>query len=168
MRTQSTPASEWVRRWAREVPARKVVLDVACGVGRHTRLFLELGHPVVAVDVDMSRLDPVEGVEIVQADLENDPWPFTGRRFAGVVVANYLHRPLLPAIAGAVAAGGVVIYETFAAGNERFGRPSNPDYLLRPGELLRAFADLRVLAYEDIVVEGPRGAALQRICARRD
>lgn len=148
-----------------------MVLDVACGSGRHTHFFARRGHRVVAVDVDSARVAAqcsTPGVELVRADLEAEPWPFAGRLFSGVVVTNYLHRPLLPALVTAVASGGVLIYETFARGNERFGRPSNPDYLLRPGELLDAAGNLRVLGYEDIVIERPRPAAIQRICARRD
>jgi hypothetical protein len=126
---------------------------------------------VVAVDIDVSGLgDLVDDrrIEVVQADLEAERWPFAGRRFAGVVVANYLWRPLLPHLAAAVADGGAVIYETFAAGNERFGRPANPDHLLRPGELLAAFGDgFTVVAYEYGIVERPWPAAVQRIAVVR-
>ena len=145
------------------------MLDVAAGGGRHARLFLARGHPVTAVDRDTARLDLTPGLEIVQADLEDGgPWPFAGRAFAGVMVTNYLHRPLLPALVAAVAPGGALLYETFAAGNERFGKPSNPAFLLRPGELLEAVrGHLRVVAYEDVVVDAPRPAAVQRIAAVR-
>lgn len=165
--------SPWIERFAAQVPAAGPVLDLACGAGRHVRLFLDLGHPVVAVDRDLSGLsdlDPRAQLERIEVDLEDgQPFPLAGRLFAGVVVTNYLSRPLLPALIAAVAEGGLLIYETFALGNERFGRPSNPDYLLRPGELLEAVrGQLRILAYEDLVVDRPKPAAIQRICARRE
>lgn len=162
--------SPWVVRFASRVPAAGPVLDLACGGGRHARLFLARGHPVTAVDIDVSGLADLAaepGLDILQADLEDGrPFPLAGRRFAGVVVANYLYRPLLPALVAAVAPGGALIYETFAKGNERIGRPRNPAHLLDPGELLEAVRGrLRVIAYEDLVVETPRPAAVQRICA---
>ena len=164
--------SQWVVRFAPLVPRGGTVLDVACGNGRHTRLFLERGHRVVAVDRDVSRMADLAGdprVEIVQTDLERDePFSQAGRRFEGVVVTNYLHRPLLPDLLSAVAPGGAWIYETYARGNERFGSPTNPDFLLEPGELMEAVRGrLRVVAYEDLVVNEPRPAAIQRICAVR-
>ena len=154
------------------ITAGGTVLDLACGSGRHVRLLRERGHPVVALDRDLSTLGDLPDdpdVEPIECDLEDgSPWPLAGRTFAGIVVTNYLHRPLFPAIVAAVAGGGVLIYETFAAGNERFGKPSNPDFLLSPGELLDAVHDeLRVVAYEDGIVETPRPAAIQRICAVR-
>ena len=162
--------SAWVERFAGLVPAGEPVLDLACGGGRHARLFLERGHPVTALDRDLSGLAELAerpGLEVIEADLEGGGGiPLPGRRFAGVVVTNYLHRPLLPAIVAAVAPGGCLIYETFAQGNERFGKPSNPDFLLAPGELLEAVrGQLRVLAYEDLIVKEPRPAAVQRLCA---
>ncbi len=165
--------SPWVRRFAPDLPAGGAVLDLACGKGRHTRLLLELGHPVLAVDRDLSGLADLadaSGLETREVDLEDgQPPPFAARRFAGVVVTNYLFRPLLPALVQAVAPGGLLIYETFARGNERFGKPANPDHLLKPGELLEAVrGSLRVLAYEDLVVERPWPAAVQRISARRE
>jgi len=161
--------SPWVARFAALVPAGGAVLDVAAGGGRHTRLFLGRGHPVVAVDRDtkgLAELEPSLGLEIVTADLEAASWPLPGRKFAGVVVTNYLHRPLFPALLAAVVPGGAFVYETFAAGNERFGKPSNPDFLLRPGELLETVRGrLRVIAYEDVEVAEPRPAMVQRIAA---
>jgi len=106
---------------------------------------------------------------VLEADLEEAPWPYPGRRFDAIVVTNYLHRPLLPTLAGSLEPGGMLIYETFALGNERFGKPSNPAYLLAPGELLEAVrGTLRVLAFEDLVVSDPRPAAIQRLAARRE
>ena len=163
-------ASPWVNRFAPLVRAGGTVLDVAAGSGRHTRLFLARGHDVVAVDWNTEGLADLAGTErltILEADLElGGPWPFLDRRFAAIVVTNYLHRPLLPLLPGALEPGGVLIYETFADGNAAFGKPSNPDFLLRRGELLDAFADkLEVVAYEDGIVETPRPAVVQRICA---
>jgi SAM-dependent methyltransferase len=162
--------SPWVVRFASLVSAGGDVLDIACGAGRHTRLFLARGHPVVSVDRDISGVTDLADhslLETIEADLEDGaPFPLTSRRFAGVVVTNYLYRPLLPALVSAVDGSGVLIYETFAVGQERFGQPRNPDFLLRPGELLDVVrGHLRVVAYEDLVVGEPVPAAVQRICA---
>jgi SAM-dependent methyltransferase len=151
-------------RWAPLI-ARGPVLDVASGGGRHARFFAGRGLEVVAVDRDPQ---PIPGVRSVKADLEDgSPWPFAGQRFGGIVVTNYLHRPLFPRLAESLDAGGVLIYETFMAGNERFGKPSNPDFLLRPGELLEAFASLEVLGFEQGMVERPKPAMVQRACVIR-
>ena len=163
--------SAWVLRWAHLIPAGGAVLDVACGGGRHARCLAASGHPVDAVDRNeeaIAALAGIPGIRALCADIENGPWPYEGRRYAAVVVARYLHRPLLPALIAAVAPGGILIYETFAAGNERYGRPSNPDHLLRPGELLEVVRGcLRVVAYEDVHLDEPRPAMVQRICAVR-
>jgi SAM-dependent methyltransferase len=163
----SLPASAWVVRHAGLVPAGATVLDVAAGGGRHTRLFLERGHPVVAVDRDVSALAPHPSLRIVAADLEDgSPWPLPGERFGGIVVTNYLHRPLFPALLDALLPGGVLIYETFMVGNERLGHPRNPDFLLRPGELRDVLGGrLRVVAFEEGEVVEPRPAVVQRIAA---
>lgn len=124
--------------------------------------FAQRGIPVVAVDREPQA---IPGVEFVQADIENGPWPFAGRRFAAVVVTNYLHRPLLPLITESMEPGAVLIYETFMAGNEQFGRPSNPAFLLEPGELLAAFAALTPVAFEQGRVARPGPAMVQRLCA---
>jgi SAM-dependent methyltransferase len=163
-------ASPWVGRFARLAPAGQV-LDLACGAGRHARLFAALGHPVIALDRDPAALAAAAGpgIDTMQADLEapDAPWPFAPGRFAAIVVTNYLHRPLLPLLAASLAPGGVLIYETFALGNERFGKPSNPAFLLQPGELLQlaATAALQVIAFEDGVVMEPKPARVQRLCA---
>lgn len=161
------PASAWVRRWSHLVPAGGRVLDVACGHGRHMRWFAERGHPVTGVDRSAEAVAAVRALgDAIEADIENGPWPLEGQRFAAVVVTNYLWRPLLPRIVGSVAPGGVLLYETFAQGNETVGKPSRPDFLLAPGELLAACADLRVVAYEDGFLDGP-ARFVQRIAAVR-
>jgi SAM-dependent methyltransferase len=159
--------SAWVQRWSHLIPAGGPVLDVACGFGRHMRWFSQRGHPVTGVDRAQDAVDAVASLgEAVLADLENAPWPLPGRAFAAVVVTNYLWRPLLPDIVGSVAPGGVLIYETFAAGNETVGKPARPDFLLQPGELLRSCNGLRVVAYEDGFLDEP-ARFVQRIAAVR-
>jgi SAM-dependent methyltransferase len=166
-------ASPWVTRFGVELAPGGAVLDVACGGGRHTRWFADRGHAVTAVDRDLGGVADLTAdprIELVERDLEDgSPWPFPSERFAGVVVTNYLNRPILPLLVDAVADGGWLLYETFAVGNERYGRPTNPDFLLQPGELLDAVRGaLRVVAYEDVVVQQPRPAAVQRLAATRD
>lgn len=162
--------SPWVARFAHLVAPGARVLDVACGGGRHARFFAGRGAQVDAVDRDPScaaALADLPSVRFLAADIEAGPWPFAGQRFDAVVVTNYLHRPLFGALRDSVADGGVVLYETFARGNEAFGKPSNPAFLLQQGELLDAFAGLFVVAYEDGLVAAPRPARIQRLCARR-
>jgi len=160
--------SPWIVRFSHLVPAGGSVLDLACGRGRHLRWFAGRGHPVLGVDRDAEALAGLQGVgETLRADLEDGPWPLAGRRFDAVVVTNYLWRPLLPRILAAVAPGGVLLYETFAQGNETVGKPSRPDFLLAPGELLQACAGLRVVAYEDGFLEEPP-RFVQRIAAVRE
>ncbi len=169
--------SPWIARFAPLVAAEGPVLDVACGGGRHLRHFLRLGHPVTGIDratEGVADLAGRDGVTVVTADLEDgSPWPLPAdARFAAVVVTNYLHRPLFPRLLEALAPGGVLLYETFALGNERYGRPSRPDFLLRPGELLdRVQGRLTVVAYEHGLIDIPHPAVIQRIAAvdpRRD
>lgn len=160
--------SAWVARWAAQIPQGGRVLDVACGSGRHAAFLARHGFMVEGVDIDLSACAAMQKVSLIQADLENAPWPFAVGAYKGVVVTNYLHRPLFPRLIEALAPGGVLIYETFALGNERYGRPKNPNFLLLPGELLEvARGKLAVLGYEDILLESPRLARVQRICARR-
>jgi SAM-dependent methyltransferase len=160
--------SGWIRRWAHLVPVAGPVLDVACGAGRHMRFFASLGHPVTGVDRNADALATLAGLgETLEADIENGPWPLGSRQFAGVVVTNYLWRAIFPRILASVAPGGVLLYETFAAGNETVGKPSRPDFLLRPGELLAHCAGLRVVAYEDGFLASP-DRFVQRIAAVRE
>ncbi len=168
--TKSLPGeiSPWVARWSRQIPAGGKVLDLACGGGRHAVFLASLDHVVTAVDIDLSLSTPVRtvpGIEWISADLEAAPWPFTDRRFQAVVVANYLHRPLLPHLLEILAPGGVLIYETFSLGQARYGRPRNPAHLLLPGELLELVrGTMRVLAFED-VDEPEQLRCMQRLCA---
>lgn len=161
--------SPWVQRWSALVPTGATVLDVACGSGRHVRWFAARGARVTALDRDAAALETLRDVaaETVAADIEAGPWPLAGRRFDAVVVTNYLWRALLPTIAASVADGGVLVYETFARGNEAFGKPSNPDFLLAPGELLDAARGLRIVAYEDGFLDAPP-RCVQRIAALRE
>jgi SAM-dependent methyltransferase len=163
--------SPWVQRFAPLIPTGGRVLDLACGMGRHARFLAERGHQVDAVDRDAAALEclrAVDGVHGVCVDLEANVWPFSGRSWLGIVAANYLHRPLFPALIASLAPGGVLIYETFMVGNERFGRPSTPAFLLGPGELMNLCGDgLSVIAFEQGEVSRPRPAVVQRICAVR-
>lgn len=161
------PASPWVQRWSHLIAPGASVLDVACGAGRHLRWFAARGCRVTGVDRDAAALQPLAGLgEIVVADIEAGPWPLPGRRFDAIVVTNYLWRALMPTLLDSLADGGVLIYETFAAGNERVGKPSNPNFLLQPGELLRHAQGLQVVAYEDGFLAAP-DRFVQRIVAQR-
>ena len=160
--------SPWVERWSSLVPTGASVLDVACGSGRHVRWFAQRGCRVTGVDRNAEALAGLHGIaEVVVADIEGGPWPLADRRFDAVVVTNYLWRELLPTLVASVAEGGVLIYETFAAGNESLGKPSNPKFLLRPGELLQAASGLRVIGYEDGFLSTPE-RFVQRIAALRE
>lgn len=172
--TGQVPAvSGWVERFAELVPKDVEVLDVACGAGRHGRFFRRRGNPVVMLDRNIAPVADMAAdpeVQLVAFDLEaGRPWPLADRRFGCVVVTNYLHRPIIRDIVAAVAPGGMLIYETFARGNEAFGRPSNPDFLLHSEELLiLCRPELRVIAFEDLTVTIPRPACVQRIAAVRN
>jgi SAM-dependent methyltransferase len=160
--------SPWVARFAPALRPGATVLDVACGGGRHARLFAASGCRVTAVDRDAAALDALrsDSIAVVCADLEQAGWPLGDTRFDAVVVTNYLHRPLFPALLAALAGDGLLLYETFAVGNAAFGKPSNPAFLLRPRELLEVADGLRVIAFEDGYVAAPRSAVIQRIAAR--
>ena len=158
--------SAWVTRFGAQIENGGQVLDVACGGCRHANWFAGQGHSVVAVDRERPAV-MLPGVNFVLADLEAAQWPFAARNFAAVVVTNYLYRPLFTHLIQAVAPGGLLIYETFAMGNEKYGRPSNPEYLLRSGELLEAVRDhLQVIAFEDLYQDEPKPSMVQRIAAR--
>jgi SAM-dependent methyltransferase len=160
--------SPWVQRWSHLIAPGATVLDVACGSGRHLRWFAARGCRVTGVDRDAAALDGLHGLaELHAADIEAAPWPLAGRRFDAVVVTNYLWRALLPTIVASVAERGVLLYETFAAGNGSVGKPSNPLFLLQAGELLAAAAGLRVVAYEDGFLDAPE-RFVQRIVAVRE
>lgn len=162
--------SAWITRFAALVPAGARLLDVAAGSGRHARFFVARGARVVAVDIDadaLATLADVPGVATRVADLEGDAWPFADASFDAIVATNYLHRPRLSHLLATLAADGVLLYETFAAGNEAFGRPSRPAFLLRENELFDAFRErLVVVAFEQgVIVEDGRRAVVQRIAA---
>ncbi len=167
--------SSWVQRWAHLVAPRRTMLDVACGAGRHTKLFADKGCTVTALDMSEEALQKLAvhspHARTVQADIENAPWPLMQKgapeTFDAIVVTNYLHRPLMPLLLASLAGGGVLIYETFAAGNERFGKPSNPDFLLQSGELLSLCSGMHIVAYEEGFLTSPdrlvqRMVAIQR------
>jgi SAM-dependent methyltransferase len=159
------PPSGWLRRFVHLLRPGGTVLDVACGSGRHVRWLAAQGFAVTGIDRDAAATAPLRAVaEVVVADLESAPWPLPARRFDAVVVTNYLWRPLWPALRAALDDGGVLIYETFALGQHLIGRPSRPDFLLQPGELLQVFAGLHVVAYEDgLETDPPR--RVQRLVA---
>ncbi len=166
-----SPPSPWVQRFARLIRPGGSVLDLACGSGRHVQWLAEQGFAVTGVDRDAGALAAVEGqAELLVADLEGGPWPLPGRRFDAVVVTNYLWRPLFPQVLASLAEGGVYLHETFADDHQHIGRPSRPDFLLQRGELLRACAGLRIVAFEDGFEAGPEGGPasgryVQRIAA---
>ena len=171
-RHRSRVPSPWITRHAGLIAAGAHVLDLACGGGRHTRYLRGRGLKVTAIDIDTSGLADLAGdplVEIVETDLEQPGTaPLAERRFDAVVVTDYLFRPLLAPLVDCLEPGGVFLYETFARGNERFGHPRNPDFLLRRGELL-ALADSRltVIAYEHRAIPPPAPKIVQRLCARK-
>jgi len=159
------PPSDWVQRWAHVIRPRGTVLDLACGSGRHLRWLAAQGFAVTGVDRDAEALAPLHALgETLVADLENGPWPLTGRRFDAVVVANYLWRPRFDQLLATLADDGLLLYETFADGHQALGRPSRPDFLLQPGELLQRCKGLRVVAFEEGRLDNPP-RCVQRIAA---
>jgi SAM-dependent methyltransferase len=169
--TQRAAPSAWVTRWSHLVPPHAAVLDVACGTGRHLAWFAERGNQVVGIDRDLSAAqDLAASVQLMEADIEAGPWPVLSQgspqQFGAVVVTNYLWRPLLPVLLQSLAPEGVLIYETFASGNETVGRPSRPDFLLQRGELINVCRDLQIVAFEDGFLTAP-DRFVQRIVAVR-
>ncbi|NKB19177.1 MAG: SAM-dependent methyltransferase [Alphaproteobacteria bacterium] len=167
---QSDKPLDWVIRFAPLIHAGGAVLDLACGNGRHANYLAGVGHIVTAVDRNLSgftRIGNNDFYELIEADLEDgSEWPLRSRRFKAIIVTNYLYRPLFPAIIDALDTNGILIYETFSLGNAKYGRPSNPDFLLTPGELLSVCKNkLRVIAFEEGLIENPTRAVKQRICA---
>lgn len=167
-----SPPSPWVRRFARLIPEHGEVLDLACGSGRHARLLAGLGYRVEAVDRSPLALASLQGLARVvprQADLEDGGWPYRGRLFAGIVVTNYLFRPRIEELLACLAETGVLLYETFMVGNERYGKPSNPEFLLRSQEMLGWVRERgwQVVAFEEGQVDAPKPAMVQRLCATR-
>ncbi len=163
--------SAWIMRFAAEIPRDGIILDLACGAGRHLAALLERDQGLLGIDKDIAptgELQKYANVTLKALDLEQPNAQIPGGDYAGIIVSNYLHRPLLPQLPGLLAPGGILIYETFAVGNEAYGRPRNPDFLLRAGELLESFADeLDVLGFEQGYVDKPRPAVKQRFCGRR-
>ena len=170
----SLSPSDWVCRWTHLIPDQRPggprALDLACGHGRHSRWLVRQGCHVTAVDRDANALatlaDLAPRVRTVAADVENGPWPLSGQAFDAVIVTNYLWRPLWPQILASLAPGGVLIYETFADGNATVGKPSRPDFLLQPGELLRLCAGLRTVAYEDGFLTAPERFVQRTVAVR--
>jgi len=171
MHTHPAP-SPWLQRWAHLLPAGATVLDVACGSGRHLRWLAAQGHRPTGIDRDATALEVSadlvadDRAELITADIENGPWPCPSRSFQAVLVTNYLWRPLWPQLLDSLAPGGLLVYETFADGNQTVGKPSRPDFLLQPGELLTRCAGLRIVAFEDGFIEAP-ARFVQRIVAVR-
>ena len=165
-------AADWLQRWAHLLPAQAPVLDIACGRGRHLRWLAGRGHPVTGIDRDAGALAASQDLadagqaELILADLENGAWPCAGRQWPVVLVTHYLWRPLWPQIVASLAPGGLLVYETFAVGNETVGKPSRPDFLLRPGELIERCAGLRIIAFEDGFLDDP-ARFVQRVVAQR-
>jgi 2-polyprenyl-3-methyl-5-hydroxy-6-metoxy-1,4-benzoquinol methylase len=171
----SVPASDWVQAHASKIKAGGRVLDYACGSGRHTVWLAKQGFQVMAIDRDLASLQQIKSnhpdlaIQTEAIDLETDVWPLEHSshlgQFDAVIVTNYLHRPSLQKLTNLLNSEGVLIYETFAIGNEAFGKPSNPDFLLTPNELLGFASNMRILAYEDLTVTKPKPACVQRVCA---
>jgi SAM-dependent methyltransferase len=169
------PPSAWVKRWSHLIKPQGTVLDVACGYGRHAYYFSQQNHHITLIDRSQEAIESIAIqapiCEKVVADIENQPWPLLGRQFDAVVVTNYLWRPLMPTLLSSLATGGVLIYETFAAGNETVGKPTRPDFLLRSAELLEICKNLHVVGFEDGFIEGDREQTprfVQRISAVRE
>ena len=163
MHHSSTP-SPWIERWHHLLPPGSQVLDLACGHGRHMHFLQQQGHTVLGIDRDAEALQTASTYgQVLQADVENQPWPLT-QQFDAVVVTNYLWRPLWPSLLASLKPGGVLLYETFGEGNETVGRPTRPEFLLRRGELLQLCANMHVVAFEQGFASQP-DRYIQRIVA---
>ena len=171
-RQHQRQAADWLQAWAHLLPTGAPVLDIACGRGRHLRWLAGRGHPVTGIDRDADALADSQGLagagqaELILADIEGGAWPCPGRQWPVVLVTHYLWRPLWPQILASLAPGGLLIYETFGAGNETVGKPSRPDFLLQPGELIERCAGLHIIAFEDGFLDQP-ARFVQRVVARR-
>ena len=163
--------SPWIEKHVNLIPKDQAVIDVACGNGRHSLFFLEQGYEVIAVDIDTSVIAGNEGrsgLSIVQADLEGAPWPFRPESVGAIVVVNYLWRPLFSHLRETLKPGGILLYDTFAQGNEKYGRPRNPDFLLMPGELSEQLSqNFDIIDSFDGYIENPVPACRQSIAARK-
>ncbi len=161
--------SPWVMMCCQEIPAGATVLDLACGQGRHAIYLRDHGYSVTALDRDITAVQDIGGIEVIEADLENNnSWPLGNRMFDAVVVVNYLHRPLFSSLLSAVKRGGVLIYETFMEGQQAYGRPTNPDFLLQSGELKRVIGEaFDIIQFEEGYASEPTPNVKQRICACR-
>jgi SAM-dependent methyltransferase len=166
------PPSSWIVKYAQLIPKKGRILDLACGSGRHAIWLAKQGYQVDAFDSDAKALANMKGIGNINVsivDFESDDWPGSDQRYDGIIVSRYLYRPLLSRLAGLLNPGGILIYETFMAGNERYGKPSNPDFLLLPNELLETYSPLlSIIAFEQGEVEMPRPAVTQRICAKKN
>ena len=157
--------SNWVTRWTHLLPPQSRVLDLACGAGRHMRWLAENGHRCVGVDRSSEALQVAKAHgQVIEADIETGDWPLLGKQFDAVIVTNYLWRPLMPRILESLTPTGFLIYETFALGHEKYGKPSRPDFLLQPGELLQTCSQMHVIAYENGYSDQPP-KVVQRIVA---
>lgn len=162
--------SPWIEKYANLIPNRNPVLDLACGSGRHSFFLAAMGHDVVAIDINTEAIGKhsiPHNLHIKEWDLEGRTWPFPKEKFSGIVVVNYLWRPLFPQMLFSLEAGGIMIYETFAEGNEKYGRPKNPEYLLAADELKQACSQTDILHYQHGFVETPDPAVKQYIVARK-
>jgi SAM-dependent methyltransferase len=163
--------SPWIVKYAPLIRKKGRVLDLACGSGRHAIWLAQQGYQVDAVDRDaqaLSIMADIDNIDVFIVDLEASDWLHLGQRYDGLIVSRYLYRPLLPALAEILNPGGVLIYETFMVGNERYGKPSNPDFLLLPNELLEIYSPLlNIIDFEQGEVKTPRPAVMQRICAQK-
>ncbi len=168
-----TRVSDWVARWAHLMPVGASVLDIACGHGRHMKWLAEKGHAVTGIDRSSEAIGAAANFgEVLLADIENNPWPLLNgdhvRQFQAVIVTNYLWRPLFPLITQSLAPGGLLIYETFSKGNETVGKPSRPEFLLQPGELLHAFETLHTIAFEEGFLDSPPRYVQRMVAVRAD